>query len=116
MFRAKFQWAMAQQARRGVPLDGPTLASIRHHWNGMQVDLVTELDRPFCCYEIEDGVAHWRDRRFEDCVRRLRLAWPTLPSGELDTKDQTFREMAGKYPQIEPLRELRYSLSKLRLN
>ncbi len=29
---------------------------------------------------------------------------------------ETFREMAGKYPQIEPLRELRYSLSKLRLN
>ena len=24
--------------------------------------------------------------------------------------------MAGKYPHIEPLRELRYSLSKLRLN
>ena len=31
-------------------------------------------------------------------------------------RDQTFREMAGKYPHIEPLRELRYSLSKLRLN
>ena len=44
------------------------------------------------------------------------MSWPTLESGQLDETDQTFREMAGKYPHIEPLRELRYSLSKLRLN
>ena len=44
------------------------------------------------------------------------MSWLTLESGALDETDQTFREMAGKYPHIEPLRELRYSLSKLRLN
>ena len=44
------------------------------------------------------------------------MSWPTYDDGALDETDQTFREMAGKYPQIEPLRELRYSLSKLRLN
>jgi hypothetical protein len=116
MFRAKYQWAMAQQERRGVPLDGPKLARLRRHWHGMQVDLVTELDRPFGCYEIVDGVAHWRKERFADYVRRNRMSWPRHDSGALDETDQTFREMAGRYPQIEPLRELRYSLSKLRLN
>ena len=35
------------------------------------------------------------------------MSWPTLESGQLDETDQTFREMAGKYPHIEPLRELR---------
>ena len=44
------------------------------------------------------------------------MSWPTHENGTLDETDETFREMAGKYPQIEPLRELRYSLSKLRLN
>ena len=34
----------------------------------------------------------------------------------LDEADETFREMEGRYPFIGPLRELRYSLSKLRLN
>jgi hypothetical protein len=116
MLRAKFQWAMVQQERRGVPLDGSLLTRIRQHWQGMRVDLVAKLDRPFGCYEIEDGVAHWRDQKFMDYLRRHRMSWPTLPSGDLDTKDQTFREMAGKYPHIEPLRELRYSLSKLKLN
>jgi hypothetical protein len=116
MLRAKGQWPMARIERRGVPLDGPKFARLREHWNGMQIDLVTRLDQSFGCYEIEDGVAHWRDHLFADYLRRHRMSWPTLGSGDLDTKDQTFREMAGKYPHIEPLRELRYSLSKLRLN
>jgi len=116
MFRAKSQWPVAQQERRGIPTDGPKLTRLRRHWHGMQVDLVTELDRPFGCYEIEDGAAHWRKERFAAYVQRNRMSWPRHESGKLDETDQTFREMAGRYPQIEPLRELRYSLAKLRLN
>jgi hypothetical protein len=117
LFRAKFQWAMAQAERRGVPIDLPGLARIRQHWDGVQLDLVTEIDRPFGIYEIVDGKPHWRKENFEAYVRRNGMAWPRYDeSGALDETDQTFREMAGKYPFIEPLRELRYSLSKLRLN
>jgi DNA polymerase I len=61
-------------------------------------------------------VPHWRKQRFADYVRRHGMAWPTYPDGSLDETDQTFREMAGRYPHIETLRELKYSLSKLRLN
>jgi DNA polymerase-1 len=116
LFRAKFQWAMAQQERRGVPLNGPLLQRIRRQWDGMKAGLVRELDQQFQCYEVVDGVPHWRDRLFEDYIRRHGMAWPRHASGSFDLTDQTFREMAGRYPQIEPLRELRYSLSKLKLN
>ena len=116
MFRAKYQWAIAQQERRGIPLDGGTYTRIRNHWHDLRLGLVTELDRPFGCFEIVNGRAHWRKQRFADHVRQRRMSWPTLESGQLDETDQTFREMASKYPHIEPLRELRYSLSKLRLN
>lgn len=116
MFRAKFQWAIAQYQHRGIPTNRPQILQFRHHWNDMKLDLVTELDRPFGCYEIADGKAHWRKERFLGYVQRNRMSWPRLESGALDERDQTFREMAGKYPQIEQLRELRYSLSKLRLN
>jgi hypothetical protein len=34
----------------------------------------------------------------------------------IDETEQTFRDMAGRYPQVELLRDLRYTLSKLRLN
>ena len=116
LFRAKTQWAVAQVEHRGVPIDLPPLTRIRHHWDGMCVDLVTEMDRPFGIYEIEDGQPHWRKSNFEAYVRRMGMSWPRYENGALDETDQTFREMAVKYPAIEPLRELRYSLSKLKLN
>jgi hypothetical protein len=116
MFRAKVQWTIAQQERRGVPLNLLLLTPILNHWQGMRLDLVTELDRPFGCYEIVDGVPHWRKERFANYVRRNGMTWRRLESGALDETDETFREMAGKYPQIEQLRELRYSISKLRLH
>ena len=115
-FRAKFQWAIAQQERRGIPLDGVLLARLRDQWQNIRLDLVTELDRPFGCYEVVDGVAHWRKHLFADYLRRHGMSWVTREDGTLDERDETFREMAGRYPQIEQLRELRYSLSKLRLN
>lgn len=116
LFRAKVAWAVACEERRGVPLDMPCVIRIRTHWGDIALDLVRTMDRPFGIYEIEDGVAHWREERFKAYLRRHGMGWPTYDNGTLDQRDQTFREMEGKYPQIGPLRELRFSLSKLRLN
>jgi hypothetical protein len=116
LFRAKYQWAMARTENRGVPLDLPMLNQIRQHWNGIRCDLVRELDRSFGVYEIEDGEPHWRRDNFKALVQRHGMSWPVYENGMLDETDQTFREMATRYPLIEPLRELRYSQSKLRLN
>ena len=116
LLRTKYTWAIAQQERRGVPLDLPLLDHIRNRWDDMRADLVAEMDRPFGIYEFEDGKPHWRKERFAAYVRHNRMSWPTYENGTLDETDQTFREMEGKYPFIGPLRELRYSLSKLRLN
>ena len=108
---------MAQAERRGIPIDWSTLSRIRSNWDGMRADLVTEMDRPFGIYELDKkGVPHWRKENFVNFARRNGMAWPRYENGTLDETDQTFRDMAGKYPFIEPLRELRYSVSKLRLN
>ena len=116
MGRAKFMWATAQQERRGIPLDLPFLTRLRSQWSSIQSELVIALDAPFGIYEFEGGRPHWRKARFADYVKRHRMAWPSYADGTLDERDQTFREMEGRYPHIGPLRELRYSLSKLRLN
>jgi DNA polymerase family A len=116
MARANFMWAVAQQERRGVPIDLPQLERIRSLWGAIQTDLVLSMDR-FGVYEIgDDGKPHWRKQHFAGVVRRNGWSWPTNVNGSLDERDQTFREMAGRYPEVEPLRELRYSISKLRLN
>ena len=97
MFRAKFQWAIAQQERRGIPMDGVLLPRLRHHWQGMRLDLVTELDRPFGCFEIVNGVAHWRKQQFADYVRRQshELAHPCGRQPR-SRRIETFREMCGQ--------------------
>ena len=94
--------------------EGALLVRLRSRWKDIRLDLVTELDRAFGIYEIVNGRAHWRKQRFADYVRHHRMSWPTYANGTLDETDETFR--ARKYPHIEPLRELRHSLSKLRLN
>src|SRR5262245_13508614 len=81
MFRAKFMWTVAQQERRGVPLDLPLLSRIRNRWDDMCADLVSEMDRPFGVYEFEDGKPHWRKERFAALVRRNGMSWPTYADG-----------------------------------
>ena len=43
------------------------------------------------------------------------IPWPRLPSGALALDDDTFREMARAHPEVAPIRELRVSLSQMRL-
>jgi DNA polymerase family A len=114
-YRAEYAWAIAQEERRGVPIDQSWLSRICEYWDGIRTDLTLELDE-FGIYEIANGKPHWRKERFAEFIQRNNMSWPKLESGALDETDQTFREMEGKYSFIGPLRELRYSLSKLKLN
>jgi hypothetical protein len=55
--------------------------------------------------------------RWADFLGRRRIPWPVLDGGALALDDGTFREMARVYPDdVGPIRELRHSLSQLRLN
>jgi DNA polymerase-1 len=124
-FRADVQWAMAEQERRGVPMAMRKVVNLRANWDDIRADLVREMDASFGCYEFDRaGVPHFREKFFaaflcrnrEHNLDHLPQTWPALETGELDLKEQTFRDMGHRYPAIEPLRELRYTLSKLKLN
>jgi DNA polymerase-1 len=114
--RGDYTWLLALQERRGVPINLPQLEGIRAQWDPIRCELVHEKDRAYGCYEIENGVPHWHSHLFADYIKRHQMAWPTYADGKLDEREQTFRDMAGRYPQVETLRDLRYTLSKLRLN
>jgi hypothetical protein len=115
MLRAKIQWATAKQERRGIPIDMPPLTQINQHWDNIRIELVREMD-PFGVYEIVKGVAHWRKARFAALVERICEDWPRTKSGAYAEDYETLRDMSGRYPFLNPLRELQYSLSKLRLS
>jgi hypothetical protein len=67
------------------------------------------------------GEAHFGPMRFSAerwgaYLARKGIPWPRLESGALALDDDTFREMARAYPaEVAPIRELRHTLSQMRL-
>jgi hypothetical protein len=110
----QFEWAQACQERRGVPIDLVGYRRIVENSDAIRLDLVTEEDAPYGCYEIVEGVPHWRNERFRDWLQRQGMPWFYLPSGELDLKARTFRDMAQSHPQVARLHELRTTMAQLR--
>src|SRR5258705_4055635 len=68
--RGDYTWLLAQQERRGVPIDLPQLEAIRAQWDPIRCELVHEKDRAYHCYEIENGKPHWRSHLFVDYIKR----------------------------------------------
>jgi hypothetical protein len=110
--RGRYMAAAARIEWNGVPIDTETLARLRAHWGEIQDELIARIDSQYGVYEGRS----FRAAKFRDYLVRHGIPWPVLESGELDLKEDTFREMARSHPQLAPLRELRHALSQLRLN
>src|SRR5829696_3862522 len=80
-------------------------------WDRLKVTLIAEIDVDFRCFQ---GTTFKRDL-FECFLVREGIPWPRLPTGQLDLSIDTFRQIARSDSRIAPLRELRSSLSQLRL-
>src|SRR6516164_719544 len=112
LLRGRYMAAAAVMEHHGVPLDLPVLQQLREHWVDIQDQLIAEIDAD---YGVYDGRTFKQDR-FAAWLSRNHIPWPMLDSGKLDLGDNTFRQQAKAHPQVAPLRELRSSLSDLRLN
>jgi hypothetical protein len=103
--------AAAKIEFNGIPIDREALRTLRQHWRDIEAHLIKEIDADF-------GVFEGRTFKVERWARYLATAgipWPRLPSGALDLSDDTFRDMARVHSVIAPIRELRWSLSQMRL-
>ena len=112
LMRGRYMAAAAHIERNGVPIDTKTLTRLRENWDRIQDRLIASIDAQYGVYEGRT----FKLERFERYLTANKIPWPRLPSGQLDMKDDTFREMARAYPALMPLRELRTSLSRMRLN
>jgi hypothetical protein len=112
LLRGRYMKAIAVMERTGVPIDVPVLERLRRHWDSLRHELIVAVDRDFGVY---DGTT-FKLERFERYLATAGILWPRTPSGRLATDEDTFRNGAKAHPQLEPLRELRTSLSQLKLN
>ena len=104
--------AVARIEHEGVPIDGAALTALKANWSSIQDKLITRIDAQ---YGIYDGRT-FKTVRFEQWLHRNSIPWPLLPTGKLDLSDDAFKERAKAFPLVAALRELRQSLSGMRLN
>ena len=112
LLRGQYMIGVAAMEWNGVPIDTDTLARLRDSWHSIKEQLILEIDAD---YGVFDDMTFKADR-FESWLALHDIPWRRLDSGKLDLKGDTFREMATIHPQLEPLKELRHSLSEMRLN
>jgi DNA polymerase-1 len=112
LLRGRYMAAAAAMEHNGVPIDVITWRLLRDRWTGIQDDLIAAIDRNYRVYEGRS----FRLDRFAGWLASKNIPWPRLETGQLDLADNTFRQQARAYPAVSPLRELRSSLSDLRLN
>jgi hypothetical protein len=112
LLRGRYMAAVAAMEHVGPPIDVPLLDLFRRHWPEIQDRLIAEIDAGYGVFEGRT----FRQDRFAQWLAAEGIPWPRLDSGKLDLSDDAFRQQARAYPSVSPLRELRSSLSDLRLN
>ena len=110
--RGSYMKSVARMEFNGVPIDTESLDLLKGSWESIQDALIERIAGETGIYE---GRTFKQDRFAQFLIDRV-IPWPRLPTGNLDLSDDTFRDMAKSYPEVSPLRELRYLLSKMRLS
>ena len=113
LLRGRYTKAVACMEHAGVPIDVTTFSQLKTHWEQILLDLIAEVDT---AYGVYDGKT-FKLSRFAAWLKDRGISnWPRLASGNLKLDQDAFRDMALLYPELAPLKELRATLSKLRLS
>ena len=112
LLRGRYMAAAAAIEFTGVPIDTARLALLREYWTAIQDELISAIDANYGAF---DGRS-FRADRWAQYLAEHKIPWPRLEGGRLDLGDAAFRQMAKAYPVVSPMRELRSTLSDLRLN
>lgn len=112
ILRGRYMKAAGCIEFNGIPIDTASLALLQTHWDAIQQTLIQKIDSDYQVYEGKTFKTHL----FANYLVRQNISWPQLPSGTLDFSDDTFKDMSRVHPQLAPLRELRVTLSRMRLS
>jgi DNA polymerase I len=111
LLRGRYMTAVARMERTGVPVDLEMLEQLRQHWGSIKDDLVDVVDKDFGVF---DGTV-FKAAKFGAWLAGEGIPWPLTDRGHLCLDRDTFSDMAKVHPKLEPLKQLRRTLSDLRL-
>ena len=112
LIRGRYMASLAAVEHNGVPVDSQALGLLRANWETLKMSLIREVDAAYGVF-TEDG--RFSMERFEAYLGRHGIPWPRTPQGRLSLADDVFKEQTRSRPQLQSLRELRLSLSGLKL-
>jgi DNA polymerase-1 len=108
--------ALTRSEHVGVPIDMEVFSQLadKQTWRDIRDSMVPVVDVHGIYVRDKDGW-HFNLVNFEQWTISEGINWPRKEeTGKLDLRRKTFESMAKAYPQIEPLRQLRYIRDKLR--
>lgn len=112
LIRGQYSIPLAQMEGHGSPIDLEAYQGLRDNWDDIKLELIRQIDKDYDVYEN----GSFRQSKFEAYLLNAEIPWPRQASGKLKLDEETFKLMAQIHPVIAPLRQLRDSLSKFRLN
>jgi len=130
LLRGRYMKAAAHIERNGTPIDTVMFQRLTTGWDSIRHNLLERVNQDYGVYVPVGPAGHngnvesstpvpmrFSIERWTEFLIARNIPWPLLPSGRLSLDDETFRQMANRYPTvIGPIRELRHALSQLRLN
>lgn len=127
ILRGSFTRAVAWIEFNGIPVDRPAYERLVRNWEELTSLLARRIEQEhqYGVYVPDKhGRMKWTEAGFKLLIERLGLAheWPRTPSGKFSAADPSngsddekiFKEMAQRYPYLEPLRQTRKFLTTLR--
>jgi hypothetical protein len=111
LLRGRYMTTVARMERAGTPVDTDMLQQLRAQWTTIKRDLVAVVDKDF---DVFDGTT-FKAGLFAGYCADNSIDWPRTATGRLQLDQDTFRDMALRFPQLELLKDLRHTLAELRL-
>jgi len=111
LLRGAYCVAVAHMEAAGIPVDLDLYHSLRDRWEEIKLALVRERGAP---YGVFEGLK-LRDKLLEEYIDSRGMNWPRTPTGRPSTDKDTFKSMAGAYPEIEDLYFLVSTLRQLKV-
>jgi DNA polymerase family A len=112
IYRGRYPAALARTNLVGTPIDEELFGRLQHNWGPIQDRVIGEIDKDYHLYEGRT----FKHDQFDRWLFEQNIAWPRTESGQVDLRDETFKEFSYTYPQLKPIRQLRQTLSGMRLH
>lgn len=112
LLRGRYMGCVARMEYNGIPIDVDSFLELKQCFPIIQEELIWRINKDFDVFEGKT----FKEEKFKNYLHKNNIPWDFTPEGHLRLEDDYFKDMSVAYPQLAPLKDLRYALSQLKLN